>query len=131
MTNGKGLLGHGKAVMVLWLKPSDLGVRWAEIPLATEKRQQKKPVDRRCLWLSVSSGANTHDVKLLSGTFDGIVVEHPDADIAKQNLCRDAGYVCESARLQIEKRGYSPHAGRFYHRFTENQKAHPGNIIYG
>jgi putative transposase len=55
-----------------------------------------------------TSGANTHDVKLLEQTLDGIVVFRPaPAPEAPQNLCLDAGYV--GAEETVEGRGYVPH----------------------
>jgi transposase len=57
----------------------------------------------------VISGANTHDVKLLADTLEGIIIERPDPDTLKQNLCLDAGYVGEPARREIEERSYIPH----------------------
>jgi len=57
----------------------------------------------------VISGANTHDVKLLAATLDGVIIDRPSEDAAKQNLCLDAGYVGETAQREIEERGYIPH----------------------
>jgi transposase len=57
----------------------------------------------------VISGANTHDVKLLAATLDGVVIERPDEDSPQPNLCLDAGYVGETAQREIEARGYIPH----------------------
>lgn len=67
-------------------------------------------VDERGVPLSiVLSAANTHDVKLLAATLDGIVVERPSESPPPQNLCLDAGYVGEPAKREIEERGYVPH----------------------
>lgn len=77
-----------------------------------EKKGSKRSLltDEKGLPLAlVISGANTHDVKLLADTLDEMVVERPDAKAVQQNLCLDAGYVGEPARLQIEERGYIPH----------------------
>lgn len=66
-------------------------------------------VDERGVPLSmVLSGANTHDVKLLAATLDGIVAARP-GDPPQQNLCLDAGYVGGPAKREIEERGYVPH----------------------
>jgi len=66
--------------------------------------------DEKGLPLSiVISGANTHDVKLLAATLDGVIIDRPSEDAAKQNLCLDAGYVGETAQREIEERGYIPH----------------------
>ncbi len=41
----------------------------------------------------ILSGANTHDVKLLGGTLDSLVIVRPEASGEKpQNLRMDAGY---------------------------------------
>jgi transposase len=67
-------------------------------------------VDERGVPLSiVLSGANTHDVKLLAATLDGIVVKRPGEGSPRQNLCLDAGYVGEPAKREVEERGYVPH----------------------
>lgn len=59
--------------------------------------------------LIVISGANTHDVKLLAVTLDGVIINRPSEDAAKQNLYLDAGYFGETAQREIEERGYIPH----------------------
>lgn len=77
-----------------------------------EKKGSKRSllVDEKGLPLSiVISGANTHDVKLLAATLDGVVIERPHPDSVQQNLCLDAGYVGETAKSEIEDRGYIPH----------------------
>lgn len=81
-------------------------------PTDRGKRGSKRSVltDEKGLPLSiVISGANTHDVKLLAATLDGVIIERPDEDSPKQNLCLDAGYVGETAKSEIENRGYIPH----------------------
>jgi transposase len=56
----------------------------------------------------VISGANTHDIKLLEETLDGIVIFRPIPTLeSPQNLCLDAGYV--GSKEAVEKRGYIPH----------------------
>jgi hypothetical protein len=57
----------------------------------------------------VISVANTHDVKLLAATLDGVIIDRPREDAAKPYLCLDAGYVGETAQREIEERGYIPH----------------------
>jgi putative transposase len=57
----------------------------------------------------VLSGANTHDVKLLAETLDGVVIVRPQDEELTQNLCLDAGYVGEPARQEIEARDFVPH----------------------
>ena len=56
----------------------------------------------------VVSGANTHDVKLLSETLDAAIVERPEAtNEGPQNLCLDAGYT--GHEKDVVSRGYTPH----------------------
>jgi len=56
----------------------------------------------------VTSGANTHDIKLLVETLDSIIIQRPQpSDDHPQNLCLDAGYV--GAQNAVEERGYIPH----------------------
>ncbi len=56
----------------------------------------------------VISGANTHDVKLLEDTLDGMVVIRPEPSEEKpQNLCLDAGYT--GHQKEVEDRGYIAH----------------------
>ncbi len=56
----------------------------------------------------VLSGANTHDVKLLAETLDGVIVLRPEpSDEAPQNLCLDAGYTGHQS--EVETRGYIAH----------------------
>jgi transposase len=82
-----------------------------------------RPVNiARCFTALVISGANTHDVKLLADTLDEMVVDHPDAKAGQQNLCLDAGYVGEPARLQIEERVYIPHVRPRGEELEEQQK---------
>ena len=56
----------------------------------------------------VLSGANTHDVKLLADTLDGVVISRPKpSNKAPQNLCLDAGYT--GHQDEVETRGYTAH----------------------
>ena len=56
----------------------------------------------------VLSGANTHDVKLLADTLDGVVITRPETSSkAPQNLCLDAGYT--GHQDEVEVRGYTAH----------------------
>jgi putative transposase len=91
-------------------------------PLALES-VGRNPTDRgkhgskRCVMTDVKgvplaivlSGANTHDVKLLAETLDGVVLVRPQDEELTQNLCLDAGYVGEPARQEIEARDFVPH----------------------
>jgi putative transposase len=56
----------------------------------------------------VVSGANVHDVKLLSKTLDNLVVFRPlPTEEAAQNLCLDAGYT--GHEQEVIQRNYIPH----------------------
>ena len=56
----------------------------------------------------VISGANTHDIKLLESTLDGIVIFRPEPTAENpQNLCLDAGYT--GSNEKVEARTYIPH----------------------
>ena len=56
----------------------------------------------------VLSGANTHDVKLLSDTLDSVIVFRPvPSEECPQNLCLDAGYT--GHQDEVEARGYIAH----------------------
>ena len=56
----------------------------------------------------VLSGANTHDVKLLADTLDGVIISRPEPDEeSPQNLCLDAGYT--GHQDEVEARGYIAH----------------------
>ena len=56
----------------------------------------------------VISGANTHDVKLLEATLNGIVIFRPlPTEESPQNLCLDAGYT--GYKETVEEHGYIPH----------------------
>jgi putative transposase len=58
----------------------------------------------------IVSGANRHDVKLLSITLDSIVVVRPKASRRRrQNLCADKGYAGRPAAQAMRARGYTPH----------------------
>lgn len=65
-------------------------------PTDREKMGTKRSVltDENGLPLSVVfSGANTHDIKLLESTLDGIVTSRPSVcEEHPQNLCLDVGY---------------------------------------
>ncbi len=56
----------------------------------------------------VLSGANTHDIKLLEATLDGIVISRPAvSEEHPQNLCLDAGYT--GSTQSVEARQYTAH----------------------
>lgn len=65
--------------------------------------------DEKGLPLSVVlSGANTHDIKLLEETLDGIIISCPAAsEDHPQNLCLDAGYT--GSAQAVETRQYTAH----------------------
>ena len=52
----------------------------------------------------IISGANTHDIKLLEGTLDSIIINRPERE---ENLCLDAGYV--GSEDMVKNKGYIPH----------------------
>ena len=68
-------------------------------------------VDARGVPLSlVASGANVHDVKLLTVTLDRLVCQRPRPEPGQpQGLCADAGYEGAAARHAIRARHYRPH----------------------
>ena len=56
----------------------------------------------------VLSGANTHDIKLLEETPDGIIISRPAvSEDHPQNLCLDAGYT--GSTQSVEERHYTAH----------------------
>lgn len=65
--------------------------------------------DEKGLPLSVVlSGANTHDIKLLEETLDGIIIFRPAvSEDHPQNLCLDAGYT--GSTQAVETRQYTAH----------------------
>lgn len=78
-----------------------------------EKNGRKRSllVDARGVPLSiVVSGANTHDVKLLSRTLEAVVCERPKPRKWKpQHLCADAGYKGKPAKDTVLAKNYRPH----------------------
>lgn len=67
-------------------------------------------VDARGVPLSLAvSGANVHDVKLLTATLDGLACPRPKPRPRRpQRLCADAGYKGDPARTAILARHYRP-----------------------
>ena len=64
-------------------------------------------MDARGIPLSiVVSGANRHDVRLLTPTLAGVVVARP---AAQHHLCADKGYGGQPAWTAMIHRGYRPH----------------------
>ena len=56
------------------------------------------------------AGANRHDMKLLAGTLDAIVVVRPEpTEEAPQHLCADKGYDDEACDQEAEGHDYIPH----------------------
>ena len=113
MTRWRALPGSGKALMGLKGKPRWRGKRWATTPPTGGKKGSKRSllVDGAGVPLSlIVSGANRHDVKLLSITLDSIVVVRPKASRRRrQNLCADKGYAGRPAAQAMQARGYTPH----------------------
>jgi putative transposase len=68
-------------------------------------------VDARGVPLSLAvSGANVHDVKLLTRTWDRLACPRPKARKGKpQHLCADAGYKGDPARRAAVAHHYRPH----------------------
>jgi transposase len=68
-------------------------------------------VDARGIPLSlVASGANVHDVKLLTITLDKMVCKRPRPRKGRpQRLCADAGYKGDPATRAVLARLYRPH----------------------
>lgn len=68
-------------------------------------------MDARGIPLSLTvSGANVHDVKLLEGTLDAIVVRRPRTkQRRRQHLCLDKGYTGKPTRKHGAKRRYIVH----------------------
>ena len=64
-------------------------------------------MDARGIPLSiVVSGANRHDVRLLTPTLDRVVVARP---AGRHHLCADKGYTGHPAWTAMVHRGYRPH----------------------
>ena len=60
-----------------------------------------------------SSGANTHDKKLVEPTLNSIPIERPEPTMhAPQNLLLDKGYDYEDVRQLVEEYGYTAHVSR-------------------
>lgn len=60
--------------------------------------------------LSVAvSGANTHDMRLVEETLNGIPIERPDPEEVEQNLCMDKGYDYPDVRQTVDDFGYTAH----------------------
>jgi putative transposase len=58
----------------------------------------------------VVAGANRHEMKLLAGTLDAIVVVRPEPTAeAPQHLCADKGYDYEACYQEAEGHDYIPH----------------------
>ncbi|EFH88305.1 transposase IS4 family protein [Ktedonobacter racemifer DSM 44963] len=58
----------------------------------------------------IIEGANSHDMKQLSATLDGIVIARPESgEEQPQHLCLDAGYAYPVNREEAENHHYVPH----------------------
>ena len=57
----------------------------------------------------VVDGANRHDKMLVKCTLDSIMIERPDPEEVKQNMCMDKGYDYPDIRGMMEKYGYTAH----------------------
>lgn len=54
-------------------------------------------------------GANRHDKMLVKGTLDSIMIERPNPEEVKQNICMDKGYDYPDIRGLVEEYGYTAH----------------------
>jgi putative transposase len=84
----------------------------AATPRIGEKKGSKRHllVDGRGVPLSILvTGANRHDVSQLEAVLDGIIIERPNHEDLKQNLCADKGYTGAPAIKAIKERHYLPH----------------------
>jgi len=55
-------------------------------------------------------GANRHDMKLVQGTLDEMIVQRPEPTADKpQHLCMDKGYDYPQVRELVEAYGYTAH----------------------
>jgi transposase len=72
------------------------------------------------------SGANVHDVKLLEGTLDAIVVRRPRTkQRRRQHLCLDKGYTGKPTQQHGAKRRYIIHVkSRGAERVMKKKKPH-------
>jgi transposase len=63
--------------------------------------------------LSVVSGANVRDDKLLAATLGAVVLERPEStEEAPQHLCLDKGYDNRPTREFVQEQGYVAHVRR-------------------
>jgi putative transposase len=57
-----------------------------------------------------TSGANTHDKRLVEATLESIPVERPEPNLTKpQHMCLDKGYDYPDIRTLIDNWGYTAH----------------------
>jgi putative transposase len=68
------------------------------------------------------AGANVHDAKLLEATIDAIVVDRPEPDEEKQNLCLDKGYDNPSGYTATLSGEYVPHIRRIGEEKLDRQR---------
>jgi putative transposase len=74
-----------------------------------------------------TAGANVHDTKLLEATIQAIIVERPDPDKVRQNLCLDKAYDNPTGEAACQAAGYLPHIRRIGEEKLDDagEKTHP------
>jgi putative transposase len=112
-TKWKALRGNGRASTEPRERPRWRPSAQAPTPRTGGKKGRKRSllVDARGIPLSlVASGANVHDVKLLTITLDKMVCKRPKPRKGQpQRLCADAGYKGDPATKAVLARRYWPH----------------------
>ena len=112
-TKWKALPGSGRVSTEPQERPRWRPSVWAPTPRTGGKKGRKRSllVDARGIPLSlVASGANVHDVKLLTITLDKMVCKRPRPRKGhQQRLCADAGYKGDPATKAVLARLYRPH----------------------
>ena len=95
-----------------WARPGSGGKKTGKNPTDRGKKGTKKSLlvdgDGGPLGV-VIAGANVVEQKLLKETIEAIVVERPDPDKVKQNLCLDKGYDNPRSREAAAEGDYVPH----------------------
>jgi putative transposase len=111
-TNSAGWTGSGNRPTRCWARPGSGGKKTGKNPTDRGKKGTKKSLvtdgDGGPLGV-VIAGANVVEQKWLKETIEAIVVERPDPDEVKQNLCLDKGYDNPRSREAAAEGGYAPH----------------------
>src|SRR3954451_22930596 len=94
--------------------------------------------DKQGIPLSVViSSAKTHDIKLVTGVIDNVVIRRPSSKyrnkrirIQQQHLCLDKGYNSKHEEQELIKRGYVLHIPlKKKKKGTNNEKDIPQRLI--